>query len=119
LIFLGVVFVGVALYLTYVELMRGNGSAVSHCAHLGGAAWGILVWKTGWFYDHVPAEYHRSMVARLQTWLAGRRAAQRERRTVDDQAELDRILEKVKASGMTSLTAAERSFLDRFSARRR
>ena len=31
--------------------------------------------------------------------------------------ELDRILDKIRASGIGSLTASEREFLDRFSAR--
>jgi len=35
-----------------------------------------------------------------------------------NRAELDRILDKISRSGMSSLTPADREFLDRFSAQR-
>jgi membrane associated rhomboid family serine protease len=102
----------------------GSGGGVAHLAHLGGFAGGYLYIK--WM--------ERRQQAPLREWRhQGKAPAPRRERTGqtverwsrikrDDlhevnRAELDRILDKIGASGIASLTASEREFLDRFSAR--
>jgi membrane associated rhomboid family serine protease len=119
LLFLGVLFVGVALYSLIVELTHGVGNGVSNGAHLGGAAFGILAWKRGWFRDRQAWSQQTSWLgglrARLRSWRNRRAAAA----DATDREQIDRILDKVKEHGLPSLTAAERSALERVSRRAR
>jgi membrane associated rhomboid family serine protease len=118
LIFLGFVLVGVAVYVTYVEVVKGLSGGVSHGAHLGGALFGMLVWKTGWFRDyreHAGVVPFAGLQQRFQRWRAQRHAAA----SAADQAEMDRILDKVHRDGLQSLSAGERRVLERQSRRAR
>jgi rhomboid family protein len=116
------VFLGI--YSTYVEFVRGYPGGVAHSAHVGGAAFGFVAWKFGWFRDYRPYGWeapagkapHR-LLQRWRLWREHRTTQQRAR----TQEQIDRILEKVGNSGMTSLTASERRALKKASnqARRR
>jgi membrane associated rhomboid family serine protease len=116
---LAAVLVFIGIYATYVDVVSGSPGSVAHSAHVGGALFGFVAYRRHWFLDWTPHAYQRSPWTAWRQRFSRWRAARQARRIADDQMELDRILEKVKASGMTSLTAAERSFLDRFSARSR
>lgn len=109
------ILVGVAIYQTFIEFATGFGGGVSHSAHLGGAAMGWFAFKQNWFCDHVPYEYQASPLARLRTFWAQKRAAARHRADAAVELQLDAILAKVKQSGLSSLSAAERRFLERAS----
>jgi membrane associated rhomboid family serine protease len=100
----------------------GAGGGIAHFAHLGGFVGGyiflrLLARRTG-------AERFRRQsmapVRRLETtsgsvdrWTK----IPREKLHEVNREELDRILDKIGASGVSSLTPGEREFLDRFSTR--
>ena len=83
---------------TVWSLFRGTGPGIAHWAHLGGMVVAFVFIK-GWPFGL------------LRLWNA-RRSLTRERRTAAEQAELDRILEKVHREGITSLSNQERDFLN-------
>lgn len=101
----------------------GSGGNVAHFAHLGGFLGGFLYLK--WWERKSPAAQFRAKAQakpkrKISDSAADLAKWQRIRR--DDlhpvnSEELDRILDKIGASGVASLTVDEREFLDRFSAR--
>jgi membrane associated rhomboid family serine protease len=100
---------------------RGSGG-IAHFAHLGGFLGGYLYLK--WMERQAPVRQFRQQMRppapRIET---GGQAVERWSRIRRDglhevnRDELDRILDKISATGVGSLTPAEREFLDRFSAR--
>ncbi len=109
--------VAIGVYSTFVEFATGFAGGVSHGAHIGGAALGALAQRRGWFRatDDDRDGFFAAIVARWH-------AHQRERRLqsrLDQELRLDAILTKVKESGIGSLSAGERRFLERSSARAR
>ncbi len=116
---LAALLVGLGLYSTFLEFAAGFSDGVSHGAHLGGAALGWLAYRRGWFVDHVPYEHQANPWARLRQFLHRRRAAAKARADEVHELQLDEILAKVKQSGLSSLSAAERRFLERASADKR
>ncbi len=110
--------------LTALSLWMGfrGGSGIANFAHLGGFAGGFLYlkarerWSEGArFRTRAQPAVARTSVrtADLTRWRAIR---------TDDlhpvnRDELNRILDKISATGLDSLTADERAFLDRFSTR--
>lgn len=74
---------------------------VAFLAHLGGAAVGLLWYRRG------------DVVARAQDSVKRKRNEKVLAAESDDRREMDRILRKIQATGLTSLTPEERSFLDR------
>lgn len=114
------------LIMTVVSLWMGigGGGNVAHFAHLGGFLGGFLFLR--WLESHQQAPLRewqrkaRAVAPRLEPAAKSVERWSRIRR--DDlhevnRTELDRILDKISASGVASLTASEREFLDRFSAR--
>ncbi len=106
------VFIGVYETILMVQGHLPPGG-VAHGAHLGGALWGFLAFR---FFrssymtaDHRP--FFGGIGGRFQRWRADREAKASQER----QATLDQLLEKVHREGMSSLTAAERRFLERTS----
>lgn len=105
----------------WAGFMGGSGG-VAHFAHLGGFAGGILYLKlrerfsagAGFREAAKPAVPKAPGVADISRW--------RSIRDTDDlhplnRGELDRILDKISATGIESLTQSERAFLERFSQR--
>ncbi|MBM2845169.1 MAG: Peptidase rhomboid domain protein [Bacteroidetes bacterium] len=95
----------------------GGGDGIAHFAHLGGFVGGYLYLKlfmhkqtAGQFRVKVMAAATRS--SDLERWGKISRESLHE----VNRAEFDRIQEKITAHGVTSLTQAERAFMDRFSA---
>ncbi len=98
----------------------GAHGGVAHFAHLGGFVGGFAYLK--WMEHRSPARQFRAKVsapargssggdgADLKRWARIRR----EEMHPVNRDELDRVMEKIKTSGIGSLTADERAFLDRF-----
>lgn len=101
------VFVGIGVYMTYLQLTAGVDDGVAHGGHLGGALWGFAA------YRMPQGGREWAWVGRLRAWRD-----ERERRTEHERQEiLDQLLEKVHREGLQSLTPAERRFLDQTSRR--
>jgi hypothetical protein len=117
----------------------GGNSGVAHTAHLGGLAFGWLFFRIQRFGRAADAPRFPPMRPRVPVVAgrdeeveelgydavpAARPAAPRQTPPPPDPAvleaaELDRLLDKIGADGMDSLTASERAFLDGVSRRRR
>jgi rhomboid family protein len=100
----------------------GQGGTVAHFAHLGGFAGGFLFLKL--LGHRTGAErFRRSTQPKAPRLETSATAVERWKKIRRDQLhevnrdELDRILDKISASGTASLTPSEREFLDRFSSR--
>lgn len=109
------------IFLTALSLWAGFGGArdgVAHFAHLGGFAGAFLYLK---FIEwHSPARRFKRAAApakpkggsaNVQRWHSIRRDGLHQ----VNRDELDRILDKISAKGLASLTAEEQAFLERFS----
>jgi len=95
-------FLGMAVYSI---LAGGMGGGVAHMAHLGGALMAaIWVWGIPRFQD---ASNAASLKRKQGAW--DRKMKQR----ADEQAEIDRILDKIKTHGLNSLTRREKSTLQK------
>lgn len=101
---------------------RGGGGGIAHFAHLGGFLGGFLFLKllertsgAERFRrrNRVSAPRLETMGGALERWKKIRRDQLHE----INREELDRVLDKISASGIGSLTPGEREFLDRFSQR--
>jgi membrane associated rhomboid family serine protease len=110
--------------MTALALFGGftGGGGIAHFAHLGGFLGGWLCLK--WFEARSPSRTFRRKMAppapRLETaessltrWKRIRRESLHE----VNRTELDRILDKINAQGIASLTPGDREFLERFSSR--
>lgn len=101
-------------------LRRAIGTGLAHEAHLGGLAFGWLFFRLQGMGRRRP-EVAGPRPAIHQTVAAGSIEADRQTARPPDrrppaldktQAELDRVLDKISATGMKSLTPSERKFLD-------
>jgi membrane associated rhomboid family serine protease len=95
---------------------------IAHIAHLGGALFGYLFFRVQTLSRRSPAQPPRT-VERVVMVQSGSAAPDqrtpvtpmRQRRRVDSDpvaAEVDRVLDKISEKGISSLTPAERRFLD-------
>lgn len=98
----------------------GAGGNVAHFAHLGGFLGGFLFLK--WVERHSPAAQFRakaqgSQAGRIRDAMSFERWKRIRRDDLHEinRGELDRILDKISAHGVESLTPDERGFLERFS----
>lgn len=99
----------------------GAQSGIAHFAHLGGfvGGWLCLRWfsrrpdQKRWQAQAAPAPARESSESTLTRW----RGIRRDNLHEVNRAELDRILDKISSQGMSSLSAGDREFLERFSAR--
>lgn len=115
--------VGISLVLAMPPFYGSDG--VAHLAHLGGVAAGFLYLKAqDWRLQR--AERHLRRVSEPSVVVTpaprgaerGGSTPQPKRRPAPDDrghAEIDRVLDKISASGIESLTAAERRFLTEMS----
>jgi membrane associated rhomboid family serine protease len=123
--------VGISLVLAWLSGATGAADGVSHLAHLGGMGTALLLLKTAdWRSAHherrlrrtsVPSAVASSAALVARSSDPGQRPDGGERRRPVDrtQAEVDRVLDKISANGITSLTPAERKFLAEMSRRMR
>ena len=101
--------------------VAGSPQRIAHHAHLGGflGAWLLMKWRE----KNSPAARFKRKAEGGQGrgWLSDRDAAQRweaiDRESLHpvNREAYDEIMEKLRTQGLPSLTARERSFLDRFS----
>lgn len=120
-------FVGVLGLLTLFATVRGSGGGVAHWAHLGGMVTGFVMLRWG---DRIGRRLHSTFFKDRPSHVKVEQGGaskprkrpppqRRGRKGVDGDSldEVDRILDKIRASGMDSLTDEERSFLDEMSRR--
>lgn len=81
-----------------------NSDSTAHLCHLGGLAFGLA-------YFSRPFDAFEGLARMRERWRTVAAARLRDRIASDD-AEMDRLLQKIHERGMESLTASERSFLD-------
>ena len=114
--------------ITFSSAFGGAGGGVAHFAHLGGFAAGFLYLKTDWRASRaiqnigkaararrlaiVPREEREAATSARRGW----RDDAGERKTLDA---VDRVLDKISAEGMSSLTAEEKLLLDEVSKKHR
>lgn len=95
--------------------MIGGGGPVAYEVHLAGAAWAAAYHLRRWNLRFLNA----SGLAGIGEFLTRRKPALRlhdpEKKLARQEAEVDRILDKIQASGIDSLTSAERKTLERHS----
>jgi membrane associated rhomboid family serine protease len=119
-----------------LPLFRG-GSNIAYEAHLGGALFGYLFFRLQAFASMAPAAPVRRPVERVvpvpprasdperTERIAAERHVPPQRRRRGGEAgdalavEIDRVLDKISATGLESLTPAERRFLDEVAQRKR
>jgi membrane associated rhomboid family serine protease len=120
-------------FLFVVGLMSavgGGDSGIAHFAHLGGIITGFLYLKSDWRPGRPQSRQGRGARIRRMAIVprdqeaaeAGKREKPRKDPTVSDDTildEVDRILDKISAEGMGSLTSKERKILDEVSRRHR
>jgi len=109
------------VFLFGMDLLLGVGGArdgVAHFAHIGGFLFGFAYLKTQQLLatrarPALPRRSEVRVLARPASEAARARADQGSARTHADsvQREMDRVLDKISATGLDSLTAAERRFL--------
>jgi len=99
----------------------GGGGGIAHFAHLGGFLGGWLCLK--WFEARSPSRtFQRKMAPApprepAESSLSRWKRIRRENLHEVNRGELDRILDKISAHGVESLTPGDREFLERFSSR--
>ncbi len=101
-------------------LLRSNAGGIAHAAHLGGGVAGYIYgMRIGGTRYPRPGEFSKMLRQGWAGWRAARRRRQFDVFTRESDAEVtvnwgdvDRILLKVKALGMGSLTREEREVLD-------
>lgn len=109
---------GVSLYMGF----GGVNNGIAHFGHLGGFVGGFLFLK--WLEMRAPSrQFKKKAYAHVAPSASKDPGHLRRWREVDraqlhevNRAEFDRLMAKVEASGMGSLSLDERAFLDRFSA---
>ncbi len=123
-----------ALFLGAMDLLSGiagRADGIAHFAHVGGLVVGYLYLRRGWRSALSLKRVRRRMRRQKLTAIPGgereeagtepstvrRRHPEGERDVWDD--EVDRVLDKIAASGIQSLTPEERHFLDEISKRYR
>jgi membrane associated rhomboid family serine protease len=89
-----------------VFALKGSSGNVAFVVHLAGAALGFLAVRQRWVWI--------DPIAELESRREARAVASRE----DDERRLDALLERIHREGIGSLSARERDFLKRMSARR-
>lgn len=114
------VMVLVGIDLAFAVLAPGDG--VAHLAHLGGAMVGYLYFRIQQLSTPVPAPRPRQIQQPVMVQSGHHEAVRpprrRERERDPVAAEVDRVLDKISAQGIGSLTAEERKFLADISKRK-
>jgi len=99
-----------ALILVGIDVFRMLSPGAGHVAwlvHLTGAAYGFLAVRWRWIWRDP-----------LESW-AGRRAARSALRAEQERQRVDQLLARISERGLQSLSARDKAFLKRVSARRR
>jgi membrane associated rhomboid family serine protease len=114
-------FVAILAGLTVFFAIRSNNTGIAHVAHLGGLAAGFLFFRLQGLSRRGPSAppqpvervvMVRSGVPESSRPMPAAPVARRRVNTDPVAAEVDRVLDKISAQGLGSLTPAERRFLD-------
>ena len=120
--------VGFFVLITFTNAFGGAGGGVAHFAHLGGFAAGFLYLKTDWRASQAIQSMGKAARARRFAIVPREEreaATSDQHRRSDDASEkkaldaVDRVLDKISAEGMGSLTEQERKLLDEVSKKHR
>lgn len=99
----------------YFGLTGGN-DGIAHFVHLGGFLGAYLYLR--WAVNHARKKIAKDPAVKVsQAEIERWRSIDRERLHEVNREELDRIQQKLSGSGASTLTPAEKAFLDRFSGR--
>ncbi len=113
---------------TFMSAFGGAGGGIAHFAHLGGLMTGFVYLKSDWRMAGPMGKVRRmakrtlAIVPRQESKSAEAGSIEVGREARDEKQMLDavdRVLDKISAQGMASLTAAEKKLLDDVSRRRR
>jgi len=94
------VLASIYVLMNVMQLIRGSAGSTSVLAHIGGALFALLWWRRGDVMGRIAGQRKRVKAERVAT------------ETSTDRREMDRILAKIQASGLSSLDSTERSFLE-------
>jgi len=119
--------VGFFVLITFYSAFGGAGGGVAHFAHLGGFAAGFLYLKTDWRASQAIQNIGKAARTRRFAIVPReeREEATSDRRRSDHAGEksaldaVDRVLDKISAEGMASLTEQEKKLLDEVSKKHR
>jgi membrane associated rhomboid family serine protease len=120
--------VALLVLVTFTSAFGGAGGGIAHFAHLGGFAAGLLYLKTDWRASQTIQNMGKAARARRFAIVPREEqeaAAGAQRRRSDDSGEkktldaVDRVLDKISAEGMASLTEQEKQLLDEVSKKHR
>jgi hypothetical protein len=122
--------VGFLFILSVMSAFGGNDGNIAHFAHLGGIVTGFLYLKSDWRPGQGSPNRRSGIRVRKMAIVprqAPARKAEQEPKAEGEWSgteesmldEVDRILDKISAEGMTSLTDDERKTLDQVSRRHR
>jgi membrane associated rhomboid family serine protease len=124
-----IAFVTIDMLFAWLSAVRVFNDGVAHLAHLGGLLFGYLWFKVPAISQRRPAAQPRQVervvmvqsATRDHETRAGPPARPASRASDNDPvtAEVDRVLDKISANGISSLTPEERRFLDEVSKRKR
>ena len=115
--------------ISFFFAFSGPTDGIAHFAHLGGLVVGFVYLKKGWEVEARWAGLKKRMRKRRFSVISGDAAAhgskrpdRRESKQADEEAQIldvvDKLLDKIAAQGLDSLTPEERRFLDEVSRRR-
>lgn len=122
--------VGFLFVLSVMSAFGGSDGDIAHFAHLGGLVTGFLYLKSDWRPGKTSTNRRSGIRVRKMAIVPRQepaRKAEQETKTEGEWSgteesmldEVDRILDKISAEGMTSLTQKERETLDQVSRRHR
>jgi membrane associated rhomboid family serine protease len=119
--------VGVLVVMSLMSAMGGGGGNIAHFAHIGGFVFAFIYMKaaglTGGSFGGLRQKFSKRRLSVVrgrdpQPEPRARPEPRAEQRPAPDPRlldELDRVLDKIRSDGMSSLTAAERRLLDEVS----
>ena len=103
------------LVIAALSVIAGSGNAGGEAAHLGGALLGFLLVKKPRTLDWAD----RFSPSAIQAGINSGRFEKKRKRGLAEQAEVDRILDKVRDKGLNSLTRKEKKILNDATRRQR
>lgn len=112
---LAIIILGIAT----LSLLAGTRNAGGQAAHLGGALLGFVLVKRAHWLDWADRGSFKGSLTELKTRAAKGRWQKMQQKKADEEAEVNRILDKVKHHGLQSLTRREKKTLNRATEQKR
>ena len=121
-----VLILGLVSFYSAYWAVRGASDGIAHFAHVGGLVVGFVyvkkAWEIGRWFESLEKRLRRRRFSVISGGRSPESDARRRSKEATEEAKildtLDRILDKIRAEGIDSLTPEERQFLDEFSRRR-